>query len=138
VPPSDTKTRFHYRLDPHSGVPAYRQVIDQVLSGIASGTLGPGDQLPTVRQMAVDLTINPNTVVRAYRELEIRGVLETQQGTGTFISQTKPKQDEMERERQLNQLAADAAARTGQAGFTVGELIARLKELQTDRKERSK
>lgn len=138
MPPSDTKTRFHYRLDPHSGVPAYRQVIDQVLSGIASGTLGPGDQLPTVRQMAVDLTINPNTVVRAYRELEIRGVLETQQGTGTFISQTKPKQDEMERERQLNQLAADAAARTGQAGFTVGELIARLKELQTDRKERSK
>jgi GntR family transcriptional regulator len=138
VPPSDTKTRFHYRLDPHSGVPAYRQVIDQVLSGIASGALAPGDQLPTVRQMAVDLTINPNTVVRAYRELEIRGVLETQQGTGTFISQAKPKPDEMERERQLNQLAADAAARTGQAGFTVGELIARLKEMQADRKERSK
>jgi GntR family transcriptional regulator len=91
-----------------------------------------------VRQMAVDLTINPNTVVRAYRELEIRGVLETQQGTGTFISQAKPKPDEMERERQLNQLAADAAARTGQAGFTVGELIARLKEMQADRKERSK
>jgi GntR family transcriptional regulator len=138
VPPSNTKTRFRCRLDPGSGVPAYRQIIDQVLSGIASGALGPGDQLPTVRQLAVDLTLNPNTVVRAYRELEIRGVLETQQGTGTFISQAKPKLDEMERERQLNQLAADAAARTGNAGFTVGELIARLKELQADRKERSK
>lgn len=138
MPPSNTKTRFRYRLDPDSGVPAYRQIIDQVLSGIASGALGPGDQLPTVRQLAVDLTLNPNTVVRAYRELEIRGVLETQQGTGTFISQAKPKLDEMERERQLNQLAADAAARTGNAGFTVGELIARLKELQADRKEKSK
>ena len=129
---------FVSKLDLRSGVPVYRQIIDQVLSGIASGALGPGDQLPTVRQLAVDLTLNPNTVVRAYRELEIRGVLETQQGTGTFISQAKPKLDEMERERQLNQLAADAAARTGNAGFTVGELIARLKELQADRKERSK
>ena len=138
MPPSNTRTRFRCHLDSGSGVPAYRQIIDQVLSGIASGTLAPGDQLPTVRQLAVDLTINPNTVVRAYRELEIRGVLETQQGTGTFISQAKPKQDEVERERQLNQLVADATARAGQAGFTVGELIARLKELQADRKERSK
>ena len=69
----------------------YRQIIDQVLGGIAAGTLRAGNQLPTVRQVAVDLSINPNTVVRAYRELEIRGVLETQQGTGTFISQQKVK-----------------------------------------------
>jgi GntR family transcriptional regulator len=138
VPPSTTRTPFRCRLDPDSGVPAYRQIIDQVLAGIASGALAQGDQLPTVRQMAVDLTINPNTVVRAYRELEIRNVLETQQGTGTFISQAKPKRDEVERERQLDQLAADAAARAGQVGLTVAELIARLKELQADRKERSK
>src|SRR5580693_5785447 len=129
---------FVLKLDLRSGVPVYRQIMDQVLGGISSGSLKAGDQLPTVRQLAVDLTLNPNTVVRAYRELEIRGVLETQQGTGTFISQAKPKLDEMERERQLNQLAADAAARTGHAGFTVGELIARLKELQADRKEKSK
>jgi GntR family transcriptional regulator len=138
VPPSNTRTRFQCRLDPGSGVPAYRQIIDQVLAGIASGGLAPGDQLPTVRQLAVDLTLNPNTVVLAYRELEIRGVIETQQGTGTCISHAKPKPDEVERERQLNQLAADAAARAGQAGFTVAEMIARLKELQADRKERSK
>ena len=55
-----------------------------------------------MRQVAVDLSINPNTVVRAYRELEIRGVLETQQGTGTFISQQKVKHDEVERQRQLD------------------------------------
>src|SRR5579885_1871108 len=83
--------RFEFRLDSRSGVPAYRQIIDQVLGGIAAGSLKPGDQLPTVRQLAVDLAINPNTVVRAYRELEIREVLDTQQGTGTFITQKKVK-----------------------------------------------
>src|SRR6266568_17758 len=93
-----------FRLDLHSGVPVYRQIIDQVLGGAASGALTAGAQLPTVRQVAVDLSINPNTVVRAYRELEIRGVLQTQQGTGTFISAQKVERDEAERSRQLSQL----------------------------------
>ena len=83
------KEPFEFRLDSASGVPVYRQLIDQVTGGIASGMLSAGEQLPTVRQVAVDLAINPNTVVRAYRELEIRGLLETQQGTGTFISHKK-------------------------------------------------
>src|SRR5579863_610418 len=90
---------FGFRLDLHSGVPVYRQIIDQILGGIASGKLTVGDQIPTVRQVAVDLAINPNTVVRAYREMEIRGVLETQQGTGTFISHQKVKRDDVERQR---------------------------------------
>src|SRR5271165_6693835 len=77
---------FTFRLDGHSGVPVYRQLIDQVQAAIASGVMRPGDQLPTVRLVAVELAINPNTVLRAYRELEIRGVLDTQQGTGTFIA----------------------------------------------------
>lgn len=67
-----TANRFQFHLDLHSGVPVYRQVIDLVRGGIASGALAAGDQLPTVRQLAVDLAINPNTVVRAYRELESR------------------------------------------------------------------
>src|SRR5579859_1431946 len=87
---------FAFQLDERSGVPVYRQIIDQVMGGIAAGTLAAGHQLPTVRQVAVDLSINPNTVMRAYREMEIRGVLETQQGTGTFISQQKVKRDEVE------------------------------------------
>ena len=73
--------RFALQLDLHSGVPVYRQIIDQVLGGIAAGSLRAGDQLPTVRQLAVDLSVNPNTVIRAYRELEIREVLTTHQGT---------------------------------------------------------
>ena len=74
-----------------SGVPVYRQLIDQVLVAIASANSLSGDQLPTVRQLAVDLSINPNTVVRAYKELEIPGMLTTQQGTGTFITAKKVK-----------------------------------------------
>src|SRR5271166_6638421 len=100
------KTPFRFRLDADSGVPVYRQIIDQVQGGLASGALTSGDQLPTVRQVAVDLAINPNTVLRAYRELEIRGVLETQQGTGTFISARQVRPDNSERERQLEQLVS--------------------------------
>jgi GntR family transcriptional regulator len=121
---------FEFRLDPGSGVPVYRQLIDQVMGGMAAGALAAGHQLPTVRQVAVDLSINPNTVVRAYRELEIRGVLETQQGTGTFISHQKMKRDDMERERQLMQLVTDFVARAGAAGFTIDDLLRQLRERQ--------
>jgi GntR family transcriptional regulator len=123
---------FEFRLDSQSGVPVYRQIIDQVLGGIAGGNLTAGHQLPTVRQVAVDLSINPNTVVRAYRELEIRGVLETQQGTGTFISQHKVKHDEVERRRQLAQLVSEFVSRAGAAGFTIEELQEQLHERSMD------
>src|SRR5260370_32513678 len=104
---------FCISLDLRSGVPVYRQIIDQVTGGIASGALTPGDQLPTVRQLAVDLSINPNTVIRAYRELEIRDVLDTQQGTGTFISQQKPSRDNASRPHRLQQLAGEFVAPAG-------------------------
>ncbi len=123
---------FEFRLDLHSGVPVYRQIIDQVMGGVAMGTLVGGDQLPTVRQVAVDLSINPNTVVRAYRELEIRGVLETQQGMGTFVSHQKVKRDDVERRRQLNQLVSEFVARAGSAGFTVEDLLEQLHDRQID------
>ena len=120
---------FQFALDLHTGVPVYRQVIDQVRAGIASGALSAGDQLPTVRQLAVDLEINPNTVMRAYRELELGGLLETHQGTGTFISDKKMEKKAAERERQLSQMTGEFAARAGAAGFTVEEVIDRLREL---------
>src|SRR5207302_9865037 len=120
---------FQFALDLHSGVPVYRQLIDQVRSGMALGSLAAGDQLPTVRQLAVDLAINPNTVLRAYRELELGGLLETHQGTGTFVANKKPEKNNAERERQLNQLTGEFAARAGAAGFTVEELLDRLRDL---------
>ena len=121
------KPAFQFRLDMQTGVPVYRQIIDQVHGAIAAGALATGDQLPTVRQLAVDLSINPNTVVRAYKELELTGQLETHQGTGTFISGQKITQAEAERERQLGQIAADAVARAGAAGFTIEQLLEYLR-----------
>jgi GntR family transcriptional regulator len=126
---SHRSTPFQFALDLHTGVPVYRQIIDQVRAGVASGTLAAGDQLPTVRQLAVDLAINPNTVMRAYRELELGGMLETHQGTGTFISDKKIEKKSSERERQLGQMAGEFAARAGAAGFTLEELIDRMREL---------
>lgn len=126
------KKPFEFRLDLRSGVPVYRQIIDQIMGGMAAGILTPGDQLPTVRQMAVDLAINPNTVGRAYRELEIRGVLETQQGSGTFIGNQPVQPDDVERRRQLNQLVSDFVARAGAAGFTLEDLMEQLHDRQID------
>ena len=119
---------FAPQLDLASGVPAYRQIIDQILGAIASGTLRGGDQLPTVRQLAVDLSINPNTVVRAYRELEIRGILTTQQGIGTFVTTQPVPVDEAVRQRQLDQLIGDLLARAGAAGLKSDEIVTRLQE----------
>jgi GntR family transcriptional regulator len=123
-----------FTLDPRSGVPIYRQIIDQVVGGVAAGRLSVGDQLPTVRQLAVDLSINPNTVVRAYRELELRGVLETEQGTGTFISQQKPPRDSAERQRRLQQLAGEFIARAGSEGFSLEEILDHLQNNGTRRR----
>ena len=117
-----------FRLDLESGVPVYRQIIDQVHAARASGALRPGARLPTVRQLAVDLSINPNTVVRAYRELELTGIITTHQGTGTFLTERKVEINEAERERKLDQLVADFVSRAGREGFTIRDLRSRLKE----------
>ena len=127
---------FQFRLDLRSGVPVYRQIIDQVLVAIASGALKSGDQLPTVRQVAVDLSINPNTVMRAYRELEIRGVLTTQQGTGTFIAPAEVKPDEVERQRRLSHLVGEFVARVSGEGYSLQEVIERLSELIPEQHKR--
>jgi GntR family transcriptional regulator len=126
-----------FALDLATGVPAYRQIIDQILGAVASGAARGGEQLPTVRQLAVDLSVNPNTVVRAYRELEIRGVLTTQQGIGTFITTTPVQPDEATRQRQLDQIVSDPLARAGAAGVTADELIGRLQEFIADQRRTS-
>ena len=122
---------FSFRLDDHSGVPVYRQLIDQVQGAIAAGVLKPGAQLPTVRLVAVELAINPNTVMRAYREMEIRGILDTQQGTGTFIADRPAETSTDHRERQLNQLVSEFISRAGAAGLTIDELIHALRQVHS-------
>ena len=119
---------MEFRIDLKSGVPLYRQVLEQVKFGIASGTLQPGDQLPTVRQLAVDLSINPNTVIRAYRELEIEGVIETHQGSGTFVGNQRSEVDALERRRMLDQILTEMLARASSYGFSLDEVLAGLKQ----------
>src|SRR5713101_7507917 len=100
---------------------------------IETGALRPGSRLPTVRQLAVDLAINPNTVMRAYRELEIREILTTQQGTGTFVTNKELKQQsDVERRRRVAQLAGEALARAGAEGITLEELLDYLNELRSE------
>ena len=123
-----------FAIDSKSGVPLYRQVIEQVKVGISRGRLGPGDQLPTVRQLAVDLSINPNTVIRAYRELEIEGVLESHQGSGTFVSTKEPEVDDMEKQRMLDQILSNMLARASNYGLTLDDVLEGLRQ----RKEESK
>jgi GntR family transcriptional regulator len=134
---TQTRDPFRFQLDLRSGVPVYRQIMDQVLGAMASGRLASGDQLPTVRQMAVDLSINPNTVIRAYRELEIRGFLDTHQGSGTFIAAQRVEPDDEERRRKLDAIVGDAIARAGADGFTVKQVFDRLKDLIGEQKKRS-
>jgi GntR family transcriptional regulator len=119
---------MQFKLDLQSGVPVYRQIIDQVYSARASGRIGPGEQLPTVRQCAVDLSVNPNTILRAYRELELTGILTTHQGTGTFLSDAKVERNDAQREQKLDQLLSEFVSRAGREGFTVKELRSRLKD----------
>ncbi|MBN2325774.1 MAG: GntR family transcriptional regulator [Candidatus Omnitrophica bacterium] len=117
-----------FLIDSKSGVPFYRQIIEQVKFAIGRGELQPGDRLPTVRQLAVDLSINLNTVIRAYRELEIEGMLDTQQGSGTFVSSRKPDINGLERQRMLDQILTDMLARASSYGFTIDDLLKGLQQ----------
>ncbi len=115
-------------IDIKSGVPFYRQIIEQIKFGIARGDVEPGDRLPTVRQLAVDLSINPNTVIRAYRELEIEGVLDTQQGSGTFVGRHKPEVDRLEKKRMVDQILTDLLARASSYGLSIDDVLEGLRQ----------
>ena len=117
-----------FRLDSASGVPFYRQITDQILGGIATGALCAGDQLPTVRALAVELKVNLNTVAKAYKELEIRGVLNTQQGSGTYVAPVEVRRDEVERRRQVVQLVDEFLARAAALGLPPAEVARELEE----------
>jgi len=114
-------------LNPKTGIPFYRQIIDQIRYGIAAGNLLTGEQLPTVRALAVELKVNLNTVAKAYKELEIQDILETQQGTGTFISAIENKVFESERIQKLQSIIHEFTTITYSYGFTIDELIDELK-----------
>ena len=118
---------MNFRLDSSSGVPFYRQIIDQVLLAVADGRLKAGTQLPTVRQLAVDLSVNLNTVAKAYREMEIRGIVQTQQGTGTFIA-ARSGAKSRERRKALQDLVDRVIANGEALGIPMEDLVEALVE----------
>jgi GntR family transcriptional regulator len=129
---------LEFTLDPHSGVPYYKQIILQVEMAIADGRLSKGAKLPTVRSLAVDLSINPNTVARAYGEMEIREIVYTQQGSGTFISEKEISIDAVERERILAELTRSYVSKATSYGITLEEISRHILELlQSPREEAS-
>ena len=115
-------------LDPKTGNPFYRQIIDQIRFGIATGKLKIGEQLPTVRALAVELKVNLNTVAKAYKELEIQNVLETQQGTGTFISKADVQIQEKEKHNKLQEICNEFCTIAFSYGFTTSDIINQLQK----------
>jgi len=125
----------NFVLDYSSGVPIYRQIIDQIRFGIASGQLKLGEQLPTVRALAVELKVNLNTVSKAYRELEIKNILETQQGSGTFVNETKQLVLDKEREDKLTEICTQYSSIAHSYGFNIEEVIHELRKIETSKNQ---
>ncbi|MFO7939693.1 MAG: GntR family transcriptional regulator [Bacteroidales bacterium] len=119
---------INFKLDPKAGIPFYRQIIDQIKFGIASGKLKIGEQLPTVRALAVELKVNLNTVAKAYRELEIQNILETHQGTGTFIGKVEVLISEKEKGKKLQEICQEFCTIAFSYGFTVDDIIHELQK----------
>ena len=118
-----------FTLDSKSGIPYYKQIILQVEMAIADGRLSKGARLPTVRSLAVDLSINPNTVARAYNEMEIRDIVVTQQGSGTFISEKQITIDAIERERILTEITRSFITKAASYGITLEYLLDHIRYL---------
>lgn len=124
-----TEGTLAFTLDATNGIPFYKQIIHQIEMAVADGRLHTGDQLPTVRSLAVELKINPNTVARAYNELEIRGIVTTQQGSGTYIGDKRIRMLDIERERMLAELTRSVITHAASYGFTLREIIDYLEEI---------
>lgn len=120
--------QLRLQLDSSSGVPFYRQIIDHILVSLADGRLKPGSKLPTVRQLAVDLSVNLNTVAKAYREMEIRGIVETQQGTGTFIAAKPAERGAAEKRKALADLVERTMSNAASMGVDPADLVDALIE----------
>ena len=129
---------FKFTLNNKSGVPYYRQIVNQVIFGVANKILLPGERLPTVRQLAVDLQVNLNTIAKAYSELELRGVVNTQQGTGTFISENEYVVDPKERENGLSRLCCTFLDEIAALGIATDDAIASLKKIEMERIKQKK
>jgi GntR family transcriptional regulator len=119
-----------WTIEFHSGIPVYKQIIHRVQAAIADGRLREDDQLPTVRALHQKLNVNPNTVAKAYRELELAGVITTQRGSGCFVAppSVPPKLSARDRKAAVEQLGARFTAEARSHGIPLEDLIQNLNE----------
>ena len=120
-------------LDTGSDLPLYRQIVDHVWLEVAEGTMDPGQRLPTVRQCAIDLGVHPDTVARAYKQLELLGVIVRRGGDGTFVGLKPADKNELQRQAALAALCGDVLSRIGKLGFSLKEFVDTLNESQPPR-----
>ena len=118
---------LHFQLNVHSGVPVYRQLMDQIGHYVAAGALAPGDQLPSIRELAKALAVNPTTIVKAYGELEHAGMIEMRHGRGAFVAASTPAWEPERRRDRLQGLASQLAVEARQMGAPDGEAIAAVR-----------
>ena len=109
-------------IDPRSPTPLYAQIAARLRMAIASGELRSGDGLPSVRQLSSRLRVNPATVVQAYRELEVDGLVSTRQGSGTFVQEVAADRRRLDRQKEARRLVSDLLARAASLGITAAEL----------------
>ena len=121
-------------LDPAGGTPFYRQIIDQIKFGIASGNLKTGEQLPTVRALAVQLKVNLNTIAKAYKELEILGILDTQQGSGTFINANGIVLTDEEKNKKIQEICKEFLTVAYTYGFSLDDVKTALQNTNLNNK----
>lgn len=120
-----------FTLDTASGVPFYRQIIRRIEDAVLAGILPPGTRLPTIRSLAIQLKINPNTIAKAYAELELRNIVSTQVGSGTFISAHAPEPAEVEHDTLLQDLVHRTVLEFAALGIKkseIAELLGKYKE----------
>jgi len=110
------------------GVPIYRQIVNQVKYLVASGLLQPGEELPPIRTLALQLKVTPNTIVKAYGELEISGVLHKRQGSGTFVSDARPQLAMRDRRRVIEQRIDALLVEAYQLNFTADDILRMIRE----------
>jgi len=122
---------LHLQINPNSGVPVYRQVMDQIKYYVASGLLAPGAQLPSIRSLATSLAVNPTTIVKAYSELQHGGIVEMKQGKGAFVAESAGALSESQLRSALKQLARQLTVEAAQMGASA-ELVMKVvqEELQ--------
>jgi GntR family transcriptional regulator len=110
------------------GVPIYRQIVNQVKYLVASGLLQPGEELPPIRTLALQLKVTPNTIVKAYGELETAGVVHKRQGSGTYVSEERPRLANRERQRIIEQRIDALLAEAHQLNFTADDILRMVRE----------